>query len=165
LLNGGFEGGTLGWAASTGVIVRDAARARTGARYARLGARGRTGTTVLSQTLRVPADGRLRVWMAVATEERAAARTLRAAVRARNRRAAARLRQTAVRDTLRLDVQSGPSATTLRTWSNADRSGWVSHTVDLSAYAGERVTLRFVAREDGARATTFRLDDLGVTGG
>lgn len=113
----------------------------------------------------MPADGRLRVWLAVSTTERAAARSARAAVRARSRRAAARLRQASLRDVLRLDVQSGPSATTLRTWSNADRSGWSSHVVDLGAYAGERVTLRFVAREDGARATTFRLDDLALTTG
>ncbi|MGV9266962.1 hypothetical protein ACWDRR_20140 [Kitasatospora sp. NPDC003701] len=47
--------------------------------------------------------------------------------------------------------------------SDLDRSaGYTRRTVDLSAYAGQTVTLTFKGTEDSALKTTFLLDDLGL---
>ena len=39
------------------------------------------------------------------------------------------------------------------------------HTVDLSAYKGRSVTLRFSESEDADLATSFLVDDVSVTAG
>ena len=47
--------------------------------------------------------------------------------------------------------------------SNLDASsGYVQHSVDLSAYAGQSVTIKFKGAEDYEKQTTFVLDDVGL---
>ncbi|MEE1820905.1 hypothetical protein PUR61_01605, partial [Streptomyces sp. BE20] len=48
-------------------------------------------------------------------------------------------------------------------YSNLDRAaGYTLRTVDLSAHAGQSVTLEFTGREDGSYQTSFVLDDITV---
>ncbi|MEK8145259.1 hypothetical protein NKH18_39385 [Streptomyces sp. M10(2022)] len=57
------------------------------------------------------------------------------------------------------EVKAG--STTLSTLSNADAaSGYTSRTLDLSAYAGQRITLTFTATEDAYLQTSFVIDDV-----
>lgn len=48
-------------------------------------------------------------------------------------------------------------------YSNLDRaSGYTLRTVDLSAYAGQSVTLEFIGQEDVSYQTSFVLDDIAI---
>ena len=49
-----------------------------------------------------------------------------------------------------------------RSYANA-ASGYVKHTVDLSAYAGKTVTLTFSGTEDYSLQSSFVLDDVTAT--
>jgi hypothetical protein len=58
------------------------------------------------------------------------------------------------------------NGTTLKTWSNVDASaGYVQQTVDLSAYAGQTVTLQFTGTEDANNQTSFVIDDANLNVG
>jgi hypothetical protein len=49
------------------------------------------------------------------------------------------------------------------TYSNLDAtSSWVKHTLDISAYAGRTVRLKFDTYEDSSNATIFLLDDVSI---
>lgn len=53
--------------------------------------------------------------------------------------------------------------TRLATFSNLDAApGYQQHTVDVSSFAGQTVTLRFDGTEDAAVVSTFFLDDIGL---
>ncbi|MFJ9690631.1 putative Ig domain-containing protein [Kitasatospora sp. NPDC101183] len=53
---------------------------------------------------------------------------------------------------------------TIATYSNADAaSGYQQHTLNLAAYAGTSVTLKFTGAEDYTKQTSFVLDDTAVT--
>jgi subtilisin family serine protease len=67
-------------------------------------------------------------------------------------------------DQLGVQVISGGSTTTLEVWSNLDAApGYSQQTVDLSAFAGETITLRFLAIEDFFLYTSFVIDDTALT--
>ena len=68
-------------------------------------------------------------------------------------------------DTLRVQVVSGGTTSTLATFSNLDESGYTARSVDLSAYTGRTVTVRFTATEDSSLATSFVVDDTSLTTG
>ena len=58
---------------------------------------------------------------------------------------------------------SGTVLGTPATFSNLDASsGYVQHTYDLSAYAGQTVTLKFTGAEDYEYQTSFVVDDTSV---
>ena len=42
-------------------------------------------------------------------------------------------------------------------------TGYTQQTVDLSAYAGKTVTLKFTGTEDSSLQTSFVIDDTAVT--
>ena len=53
--------------------------------------------------------------------------------------------------------------TTLATWSNANAAtGFVQKSFDLSAFAGQSVTLKFTGTEDSSLQTGFVIDDAAV---
>ena len=53
--------------------------------------------------------------------------------------------------------------TVLGTWSNLNASsGYVLRSVNLSAFAGQTITLRFVGAEDSTLATSFLVDDVSL---
>jgi hypothetical protein len=67
-------------------------------------------------------------------------------------------------DTLKVQVISGGTTSTLATYSNLNASsGYVQKTIDLSAYAGKSVTLKFLGVEDSSLATSFLIDDTSLT--
>jgi hypothetical protein len=58
---------------------------------------------------------------------------------------------------------SGAVLSTLGTFSNLDATtGYVQHSYDLAAYAGQPVTLEFTATEGSKLQTSFVLDDTSV---
>lgn len=57
------------------------------------------------------------------------------------------------------------NGSTLATWSNVHAGGgWTQRSADLSAYAGQTVTVTFTATEDHSLQTGFLLDDVSLSG-
>ncbi|MEW2076149.1 M28 family peptidase [Streptomyces sp. NPDC013433] len=137
--NGGFESGTSPWTGDTGSIgAHSGQAAHTGTRFAWLAGYGSTRTESISQTVTVPAGctrAALSYWLHIDTAESGST------------------------PYDRFTVKAGGS--TLATLSNADAgSGYVQRSVDLSAYAGQTVTLTFTGSEDSSLQTSFILDDV-----
>nr|BFE62422.1 hypothetical protein GCM10020063_069480 [Dactylosporangium thailandense] len=123
--NPGFENGTAPWTATANVIgTWSQYPARTGTRNAWLNGGGRVQTDTLAQQVTIPAGtATLRFWMRVTTAEY----------------------ENVVYDRLTLTA----NGTAVASWSNLDKtSGYAEKTVNLSAYAGQSVALRFTGVED-----------------
>lgn len=141
--NGGFESGTAPWTGDTGAIgAHTGQSARTGTRFAWLAGYGSTRTETIGQTVTVP-SGCARVtldyWLHIDTDESGSTPYDRFTVKA--------------------------DGSTLATLSNADaRSGYVQRSVDLTAYAGRRVTVTFTGSEDASLQTGFMVDDVTLRG-
>ena len=61
---------------------------------------------------------------------------------------------------------SGGTTSTLATYSNLNKgTGYVARSVNLSAYAGKTVTVKFLGVEDSSAATSFLVDDTSLTTG
>ncbi|WP_354639920.1 M4 family metallopeptidase [Kitasatospora camelliae] len=139
--NAGFETGSAApWTASAGVIDNSTGRpSRTGSWKAWLDGYGSTHTDTLSQTVSIPAGCKatLSFWVRIDTAESGST----------------------VYD--KLTVQA--NGTTLTTLSNANATGsYVQKTFDLSAYAGQSVTLKFTGTEDSSLQTSFVIDDTSI---
>jgi Zn-dependent metalloprotease len=140
--NPGFESGSASpWTASSGVIDGSSdAPAHSGTYKAWLDGYGQTHTDTLSQSVTVPAactSAGLSFYLSVSTDE------------------------TGSTAYDKLTVQAG--STTLATYSNANASsGYVQKSVNLSAYVGQTVTLKFTGTEDSSLATSFLLDDTAL---
>ncbi|MFD8786775.1 hypothetical protein ACFV04_31395, partial [Kitasatospora sp. NPDC059599] len=58
------------------------------------------------------------------------------------------------------------NGTTLKTYSNVDAAaGYQQRTFDLSAYAGQSVTVKFNGVEDSSLQTSFVIDDTSIQTG
>ncbi|MCP2335153.1 M1 family aminopeptidase [Actinomadura rupiterrae] len=144
--NGGFENGTSPWTASSNVIFTGGGEtAHSGSRFARLDGTGSMHTDTLTQSVTLPAGcstATLSFWLHVDTDEY---------------------------DQVAYDKLTAKiGTTTLGSFSNLDAaSGYVKKTFDVSAYAGQTVTLAFTGSEDVSLQTSFVLDDvaLDVSGG
>ncbi|MFF3609176.1 M4 family metallopeptidase [Streptomyces sp. NPDC002463] len=147
LANPGFESGAVNWTSSTGVITNDTgATAHSGSYYAWLDGYGSAHTDTLSQTVTIPATAAaptLSFFLSIDTKESG----------------------TTAYDTLKAQVVNGTSTTTLATYSNATPSGYTQRTLDLSAFKGKTVTIKFTGTEDSSLATSFLIDDTAVTTG
>jgi serine protease len=69
-------------------------------------------------------------------------------------------------DTLKVQVlnSAGTVLATLATYSNANAAtGYALKTLNMNAYIGQTVTLKFLGVEDGSLATSFVLDDITLT--
>ena len=68
-------------------------------------------------------------------------------------------------DTLKVQVTpSGGTTTTLATYSNLNKgTGYVARSVNLAAYTGKTVTVKFLGVEDSSAATSFLVDDMSLT--
>jgi hypothetical protein len=54
--------------------------------------------------------------------------------------------------------------TTLATYSNLDHNtGYPQHTLNVAAYAGQTVTVKFTGTEDYTQQTSFVVDDTALT--
>jgi subtilisin family serine protease len=143
--NGGFEMGAVDWAQSSsgGYPVITTNRPYAGSWSAWL-AGYNNGTDFIAQTVTIPANGRLSYWWRVESREGGG---------------------TTIYDFIdvRLYEPSNGTWTRLRRWSNASpRNAWTQDTIDLSAYAGRTMELRFIARTDSSLPTSFFIDEVSL---
>jgi aminopeptidase S len=146
LANPGFESGATSWTGTSGPITNNTGRpARTGTWKAWLGGNGRTSTESVQQQVTIPASATaasLSYWLRTDTAETGST----------------------AYDTLRVQVVSGGTTTTLRTVSNAGAtSAYAQATHSLLAYKGKTITVKFLATEDSSLQTSFVLDDTAVS--
>ncbi|WP_266159490.1 Ig-like domain-containing protein [Dyella silvatica] len=146
--NGGFESGTASWTASNTSIISNGSgeSAHSGSWYAWLDGYGSTHTDYIRQKITIPASAKkvtLDFFLHIDTAETTT---------------------TATNDTLSAQVLDASNKyTTLATWSNLDASsGYVEHTVDLSAYAGQTIQVNFYGKENSSKQTSFVIDDVSV---
>jgi hypothetical protein len=146
LANPGFESGATSWTSSSGVITNSASGVpRSGSYYAWLDGYGASHTDTLSQSVAIPtaSSATLSFHLYVASNETTTSTAY---------------------DTLKVQVVSGGTTTTLATYSNLNESsGYVSRSVNLSGYTGRTVTVRFLGVEDSSAATSFLIDDTALT--
>ncbi|WP_405625442.1 M1 family aminopeptidase [Streptomyces sp. NBC_01396] len=141
--NGGFESGTSPWTqSSTSVITsRSGQTAHGGTAYAWLNGVGTTHTDTLSQSVTIPAGcgtATLSFWLHTDTAETTSS---------------------VAYDKLTAKV----GGTTLATYSNLDKNtGYVRKSLDVSAFAGQTVSLAFTGTEDSSLRTSFVLDDIAL---
>jgi Zn-dependent metalloprotease len=141
--NPGFETGTASpWTASAGVVDSSTAEApHSGSWKAWLDGYGTSHTDTLSQSVTIPSGcaATLTFWLHVDTSETTT---------------------TTAYD--KLTVKAG--STTLATYSNLNKaSGYAQKSFDLSAFAGQTVTISFTGAEDVSLQTSFVIDDTAVT--
>lgn len=149
LENPGFEDGATLWGALADIIDRrQSPPSRTGFWKAWMNGWGVANTQKISQSVAIPAEActaTLSFWLRIATAETTT---------------------TTVMDTLSVTVGnmvSGSPHPTLKRFSNLDKyNDYVQTTLDLKSYAGQTVTITFVGTEDGARATSFFVDDTAL---
>ena len=146
LLNPGFESGAASWTQTAGVIsTGGTAGPRTGSYVAWLDGYGTTHTDTLSQSVAIPAgksSATLSFYLKVTSSETGSTPY----------------------DTLKVQVISGATTTTLATYSNANKgTTYVQRTFNLNSYIGQTVTIKFLGVEDSSLATSFRVDDTSLT--
>ncbi|MFF9647018.1 putative Ig domain-containing protein [Kitasatospora aureofaciens] len=140
--NPGFETGSAApWTATSGVIDNSTSEpAHSGSWKAWLDGYGTSHTDSLSQTVTIPSGCKasLSYWLHIDTAETTT---------------------TAQYDKLTVTV----NGTTVATYSNLDHNtGYAQKTIDLSAYAGQSVTLKFNGVEDSSLQTSFVIDDTAI---
>jgi hypothetical protein len=140
LTNPGFESGSTGWTASSGVINTDGANSHSGSGYAWLDGYGTTHTDTLSQAVSIPSgcSASLTYYLWISSSEGTSH----------------------AYDKLTLTA----NGTTVQSFSNVNKgSGYVQRTVNLSSYAGQTVTLKWTGTEDSSLQTSFLIDDTALT--
>ncbi|WBO62902.1 putative Ig domain-containing protein [Streptomyces camelliae] len=142
LANPGFESGSTGWSATSGVITNDTGEAaHGGSYYAWLDGYGSSHTDTLSQSVTIPSGCKatLTFYLHIDTSETTSSTAYD-----------------------KLTVTAG--STTLATYSNLNHnSGYAQKTFDLSSLAGQTVTLKFNGVEDSSLQTSFVVDDTALT--
>ncbi len=146
LKNAGFESGAVNWTGTSGPINQDTRRPAHGGSWKLwLGGNGTTATETEQQTVSIPStatSAKLTYWIRTDTAESGST----------------------AYDTMKVQVVSGTTTTTLKTYSNVGTNSTytqVSH--DLTAYKGKSVTLKFALREDASLQTSFVVDDTAIT--
>jgi hypothetical protein len=144
--NPGFETGTAApWTATSGVIADNSSEPpHSGTWDAWLDGYSSAHTDTLAQTITLPSgcsSYQLSFWLHVDT---------------------AQTTTTSVIDTLTVQVlnSSGTVLGTLATFSNLDHvTGYLQHSYNLSAYAGQAITLKFTGKQVSSTKTAFVIDD------
>ena len=139
LLNPGFE--TSGsWSATAGVLNSDGAYSHAGSGYAWLDGYGSTHTDTLSQSAAIKSGCKatLTYWLMIQTSESTT---------------------TTAYDKLTLTV----NGTAVQSFSNLNKGAYQQRTVDLSAYSGQTVAIKFTGTEDASLQTSFFIDDAALT--
>jgi hypothetical protein len=148
--NGGFESGSTGWTASSGVICTNSTcsgeTAHSGTGFAWLDGYGSAHTDSISQSVTIPSgksSATLSFYLHVDTAETTT---------------------TTAYDKLTVSVTSGSTTTTLGTFSNLNAgSGYVLKSFSMTPYIGKTVTIKFTGTEDSSLQTSFVLDDISLT--
>ena len=151
ITNGDFASGASGWSLMGDFYAAASftnARSTPGcARASRPdGAPGNNLYGVLRQTLTLPTNATsvtLTFWLSITTQETGAA-------------------PADILGVFVLDA-SGGIVETKATFSNLDaKPEYVQKTIDLTAYQGRTIGIKYLATTDGARPTTFSIDDVSV---
>jgi subtilase family serine protease len=142
ITNPGFESGTSPWSATAGVLGNTSGQtAHSGTQYAWLDGYGTTHTDTLSQSITIPSGCStytLSFWLHIDTAETTT---------------------TTQFDNLTIAVGS----TTVGTFSNLNHaSGYTQRSFNVSAFAGQTVTLKFTGTEDSSLQTSFVIDDTAL---
>jgi subtilase family serine protease len=143
ITNPGFESGSTGWSATSGVIGQNGPSepAHSGTWDAWLDGYGTSHTDTISQSITIPSGCStytLSFWLHIDTAERTT---------------------TTAYDKLTVSLGS----TTLATYSNLNHaSGYVQHSFNVSGFAGQTVTLTFKGVEDSSLQTSFVIDDTAL---
>jgi hypothetical protein len=143
LQNPGFEAGHSVWQMTPDVIGQHSPSQppRTGLYDAWLLGYGFSTYDILQQTVTLPAgcsSYNLSFWMHIDTAEF----------------------EGIAFDGIRVQVIVGSTTTTLATWTNLNAApGYVQRNVNLAAFAGQTILLRFYATEDWSLQTSFVIDD------
>lgn len=143
--NGGFESGQTGWTGTSGPITNNTGRpAHSGSWKMWLGGNGTTATEYEQQSFTVPSTSStptLTYWLRVDTSETTSSYAY---------------------DTMKVSI----NGSTVKSYSNltSPKSTWVQESVDLSAYKGQTVTLKFTMNEDSSLQTSFVVDDVSALG-
>jgi len=148
LANPGFESGQVSWGGTTGPITNNTGRpAHTGSYKAWLGGNGATSTENVTQSVTVPSTAAaptLSFWLRTDTAETGST----------------------VYDTMKVQVVSGTTTTTLATYSNVGTNAtYTQKSFSLASYKGKSVTVKFLMNEDSSAQTSFVVDDTSVTTG
>jgi len=151
LLNTGFESGTTSWTVTSGVGCTNSScsgeTAHGGTGFVWLDGYGSAHTDSVAQSVSIPSgksSATLSFYLHIDTKETG----------------------TTAYDTLKVQVlnSSGTVLATLATYSNANAaSGYALKTLNLGAYIGQTVTIKFLGVEDSSLATSFVLDDVTLT--
>jgi hypothetical protein len=139
LANPGFESGTASWTASAAVINTDGAHAHAGTGYSWLDGYGSTHTDTLSQSVAIPGGctASLTYYLYISSSEGTST----------------------AYDKLTLTA----NGTTVQSFSNINKgTAYLARTVNLSAYAGQTLTLKWTGTEDSSLATSFYIDDTAL---
>jgi Zn-dependent metalloprotease len=148
LANPGFESGSTSWTSTAGAITNStSASPHAGAYYAWLDGYGTTHTDSVSQSVAIPSasSATLALYLDVASAETTTTKAY---------------------DTLKVQVVSGGTTSTLATYSNLDKgTGYVARSVNLGAFTGKTVTVKLIGVEDSSAATSFLVDDTSLTTG
>jgi hypothetical protein len=149
ITNGGFESGSTGWTATSGVVTNDAGEAaHAGTWKAWLDGYGSTHTDSVYQTVSIPStatSATLSFWLRVDSDETST---------------------TTAYDTLKVQLRntSNTVLATLATYSNLDKgSSYVQRSFDVSAYKGQAVRVYFEGVEGSQVVTSFVVDDVSLT--
>ncbi|HZP53534.1 alkaline phosphatase family protein [Actinocrinis sp.] len=147
--NPGFETGSASpWSASSGVVSNSSSEPPHSGTYdAWMDGYGSTHTDTLSQAVTVPngcSTYNFAFYLHIDTAETST---------------------TTAYDKLSVQVlsSSGSVLATLATYSNLDHNtGYTQHSFNLSAYAGQSITLKFTGTEDSSQQTSFVADDTSL---
>ncbi|MFI8178413.1 M28 family peptidase [Streptomyces microflavus] len=139
VVNGGFESGTSTWTATSGVITNQAGQPSHGGSYkAWLNGWGTARTDSAAQSLTIPSGcttHRLSFYLHIDTDET----------------------ESVAYDTFTVSV----GGRALATLSNLDaNTGYALKSYDVSAFAGQTVTLKFNGVEDQSLQTSYVVDDV-----
>lgn len=147
MTNGGFESGTTGWTGTSGPITNNSGQAAHGGTWKMwLGGNGKTTSENESQSVTIPSTSTaatLTYWVRVDSAETTSSSQY---------------------DKATVTVTpSGGSASTVASYSNLNKAtGYTQVTVDLTAYKGKTITLKFSATEDSSLQTSFVFDDVSI---
>ncbi|WP_374971364.1 M4 family metallopeptidase [Terrabacter sp. BE26] len=144
LTNGGFESGQTGWTGTAGPITNNTGRPAHGGTWKMwLGGNGTSGSENESQTFAVPSTATsptLTYWIRIDTAETST---------------------TSAYDTATVSI----NGVTKQSYSNLStpKASYVQKTIDLTAYKGTNVTLKFADTEDSSLQTSFVVDDVATS--
>jgi serine protease len=146
--NTGFESGAASpWTMSSGTLCSNSScsgeTAHGGSWFAWLDGYGTSHTDTVSQAVTIPAgksSASLSFYLHVDTAETTTSTAY---------------------DKLTVTVTSGSTTSTLATYSNLNKgTGYALKTLNLGAYIGKAVTIKFTGKEDSSLQTSFVLDDI-----